>query len=153
MTTTPTDTAHDSRTLVHGLVPMAHVVDVEASIRFYELLGFSSDQRIAANGRTTWAALSAGQGMLMLTQASGPVDAGQQAVLFYLYCDDVRGLRRRLMALGVADAGVFNGAPLDRTPNMGRAVVYEVATPFYMPAGEVRVHDPDGYCLLVGQRG
>jgi len=25
--------------------------------------------------------------------------------------------------------------------------------PDYMPKGEIRVEDPDGYCLLVGQAG
>jgi hypothetical protein len=29
--------------------------------------------------------------------------------------------------------------------------VSEVTYPPYMPKGEVRVDDPDGYCLLIGQ--
>jgi hypothetical protein len=29
--------------------------------------------------------------------------------------------------------------------------VFEIVPRFYMPAGELRIHDPDGYCLLVGQ--
>jgi len=31
------------------------------------------------------------------------------------------------------------------------AVVFEVTRPHYMPEGEVRVVDPDGYGLLIGQ--
>ena len=31
--------------------------------------------------------------------------------------------------------------------------VGEVKRPFYMPAGEFRVADPDGYVLLIGQLG
>lgn len=147
-----TKAATDPRSMVHGLIPMAHVADVEASVRFYERLGFDVASRNVVHGRTTWASLSVGQAMLMLTLASGPIDAGQQAVLFYLYCDDVRALRERLISEGVTSAGPFGGVPLDSTPNAGRAVVYDVATPFYMPAGELRIHDPDAYCLLVGQR-
>jgi hypothetical protein len=26
-----------------------------------------------------------------------------------------------------------------------------MTTPHYMPGGEIRVHDPDGYVLLIGQ--
>jgi hypothetical protein len=29
--------------------------------------------------------------------------------------------------------------------------VGEITRPFYMPAGEFRLEDPDGYVLLVGQ--
>lgn len=31
--------------------------------------------------------------------------------------------------------------------------VSEIAHPFYLPAGEFRVDDPDGYCLMVAQAG
>jgi len=37
----------------------------------------------------------------MLVLASEPVVAAQQAVLFYLYCDDVAASRAELMHLGV----------------------------------------------------
>jgi hypothetical protein len=29
--------------------------------------------------------------------------------------------------------------------------VSEIGRPFYMPNGEIRITDPDGYCLLIGQ--
>ena len=37
----------------------------------------------------------------------------------------------------------------DRCPD--RLAIFSLTRPFYMPNGEVRVHDPDGYCLLIGQ--
>jgi hypothetical protein len=61
------------------------------------------------------------------------VIAGQQAVLFYLYTDDLIALREVLLASGVA--------------------VSEISYPFYMEKGEIRLEDPDGYVLLIGQIG
>jgi hypothetical protein len=53
-------------------------------------------------------------------------------VLFYLYADDLRALRDSLLASGV-EAGT-------------------IAYPEYLPAGECRVLDPDGYVLMIAQR-
>jgi hypothetical protein len=82
-----------------------------------------------------WALLARGSGdaraRLMLGLASGPIDAATQAVLFYCWAPDVQRLHDELAAAGVA--------------------VGEVTRPFYMPSGEFRVEDPDGYVLLVGQ--
>ena len=69
----------------------------------------------------------------MLALADGPFDASQQAVLFYCWTADVAALRDELQA-----AGVRVGA---------------IEHPFYMPAGELRLEDPDGYVMLVGQLG
>ena len=67
----------------------------------------------------------------MLAQASGPIDAAAQAVLFYCWAPDVQQLHDELAAAG--------------------SEVGDITRPFYMPAGEFRVEDPDGYVLLVGQ--
>jgi catechol 2,3-dioxygenase-like lactoylglutathione lyase family enzyme len=55
------------------------------------------------------------------------------AVLFYLYSPNVVTLREHLRAEGVH--------------------VSSITYPDYMPKGEVRVEDPDGYTLLIGQAG
>jgi len=60
-----------------------------------------------------------------------PINAEGQAVLFYLYAPDVAAYRAELMEGGVR--------------------VGLLTYPTYMPEGEFRVHDPDGYVLLVGQ--
>jgi hypothetical protein len=68
---------------------------------------------------------------LMVAAADGPIDASSQAVLFYCWTDDARGLHAELEAAGI-DVG-------------------EIEHPFYMRAGEFEVVDPDGYVVLVGQ--
>ena len=116
------------------LVAYAHVADVERSIRFYADLGFRVANSVTPQGGTTlvWAWLESGQANLMVALASGPVDAGVQAVLFYLYYDDIRQTHAALQALGHGPG--------------------EIRHPFYMPAGEFRLHDPDGYVLMLAQR-
>jgi catechol 2,3-dioxygenase-like lactoylglutathione lyase family enzyme len=134
---------------VHALVPYAHVADVERSLAFYALLGLQRRTTVAGpGGRTVWAEAACGRARLMLALASGPVAAEDQAVLFYLHCGDVRSLRDHLLRGGLHDGGRFKGQP---GPNGGREVVFEVTTPHYMPGGEIRVHDPDGYVLLIGE--
>jgi hypothetical protein len=54
-----------------------------------------------------------------------------------------------MLESGLVDGGAYigdDGRPPDRS-----GVVFEVAQPHWMPMGEVRVHDPDGFVLLVGQ--
>jgi|ERR671924_736185 catechol 2,3-dioxygenase-like lactoylglutathione lyase family enzyme len=116
---------------VSGLVPYAHVADVERSIAFYWMLGFEVRATRPHEGRLGWAFLQCGEARLMLAAATGTIEADAQAVLFYLYCRDVAALREQLLTQGVE--------------------VGEVTHPDHMPAGEIRLHDPDGYCLLIGQ--
>lgn len=134
---------------ISRLVPYAHVANIEQSLAFYALLGFAVRSTHAGpDGRTVWANTESREARLMLARASGPIDADRQAVLFYMYCEDVAGLRARLLAAGVHDGGASTGRP---GPDHERGVVLNVTHPFYMPAGELRVHDPDGYVLLIGQ--
>jgi catechol 2,3-dioxygenase-like lactoylglutathione lyase family enzyme len=123
---------------IRSLVPMAHVASVPASIEFYGKLGFRVLNSVpGAAGEPRWAYLSSGQGprpgqgpaQLMLARASGPIDADQQAVLFYAYFDDTHAARERLMAAGI-EAG-------------------PIEYPFWAPRGEFRIVDPDGYTVMV----
>ena len=61
-------------------------------------------------------------------RAGGPVATGGALLLLV---SDVQALHAELRSAGI-DVG-------------------EIERPFYMPAGEFRVVDPDGYVLLVGQ--
>ncbi len=134
---------------VVALTPYAHVADVEQSLAFYALLGLVPGTRFKLpTGKTVWADASHGSARIMLAQADGEVDPTQQAVLFYLYCNDVAAMRGHLLSQGVHDGGRYCGQP---GPNNGCRVVFEVTHPHYMPAGQVRVADPDGFCLLIGQ--
>src|ERR1700757_3996392 len=104
---------------VTGLIPMAHVADVQRSIDFYALLGMEVFNTFTPqSGTLAWAHLRSGKAHLMLSRASGPIDAGMQAVLFYLYADDLKSLRTNLLAKGVSAS--------------------EISFPFYMPEGEIR---------------
>jgi catechol 2,3-dioxygenase-like lactoylglutathione lyase family enzyme/ketosteroid isomerase-like protein len=117
---------------VTGLCPFVHVADIEASIAFYELLGFhvTASHPEGAPDRD-WAALEAGSAQLMLARADAPVVADAQAVLFYLFARDLFGLRDRLVAAGVNAGEIADGRP--------------------GPAVEMRVEDPDGYVLMIAQ--
>jgi hypothetical protein len=115
-----------------GLIPMAHVADVQRSVDFYKLLGMELRSSLKTpQGGLQWAHVACQGAELMFARASEPVVASQQAVLFYLYAPDLIGLREYLLASGVR--------------------VSAITYPDYMPKGEVRVEDPDGYCLLIGQ--
>jgi catechol 2,3-dioxygenase-like lactoylglutathione lyase family enzyme len=117
--------------VIDNLVPMAFVASVPRSIEFYGRLGFTVKNTVEHDGALNWAWLSSGKADLMVTTASDPVVASQQAILFYLYTRDVAKFQTEMRAKGVT--------------------VGEITRPFYMPNGEVRITDPDGYVLLVGQ--
>lgn len=134
---------------INALVPFVHVASVDESLAFYAHLGFTPDMRLAdQSDRAFWASAVSGKAKIMFAQASGPINPDDQAVLFYMYADDVRALRAHLLAKSLHDGSAFGGGP---GPNSGRRVVFEVTQPHYMPSGEIRVHDPDGYVILVGQ--
>lgn len=134
---------------VNALVPFVHVASVDDSLTFYAHLGFSTDSRLAdQSNRAFWASAVSGKAKIMFAQSSGEINPDDQAVLFYMYAENVKALRTHLLAKGLHDGGAFCGLP---GPNNGRRVVFEVAYQHYMPAGEIRVADPDGYCILVGQ--
>ena len=122
---------------IDGLTAYAHVADVRRSIEFYERLGLGVENTHDVGGVLVWALLasssdvSTARARLMLARASGPVEPSVQAVLFYCWTPDVRLLHDELAAAGVE--------------------VGEIEHPFYMPAGEFRTSDPDGYVLLIGQ--
>lgn len=113
------------------LTPFAHVYDVEKSIDFYRLLGFEVRNTVAIDGgpKPTWAWLNSDGADLMIAKASGKIEPEEQAVFFYLYCDDVAAKHAELAAAGIA--------------------VSPITKPFYAPRGEFRVADPDGYGLMI----
>jgi catechol 2,3-dioxygenase-like lactoylglutathione lyase family enzyme len=111
---------------------MAHVADVQRSADFYSQMGFRIVSTFKNDaGVLRWVDLRSGDAALMLTKADAPVIAAEQTVLFYLYTDGLVALREQLLGSGVA--------------------VSEISYPFYMEKGEIRVADPDGYVLLIGQ--
>ncbi len=113
------------------LVPMAHVEDIERSIKFYAELGFKVSNADGQPGARGWVWLTNGRAHLMLVRSARPLNPDAQDILFYMYATDVVEYRNQLLACGV------NVGPLKY--------------PEYLPKGEFRINDPDGYCLMVGQ--
>jgi len=123
-----------------GLVPMIRVNDVERSVAFYRLLGFEIGNRVPHTGPAHWAWLYAPKvdnwkhgPNLMVVRGELPIPPDSQSVLFYLYATDLQALRNQLIAEGVK--------------------VSEITYPEYLPKGEFRTQDPDGYTLMVAQSG
>ena len=138
---------------VYDHVAMAHVADVDASVEFYAKLGFKCESRFSdQNGKTYYAAICADAAELMLVRANGPVLASQQAVLFYMYSADVNSLRLHLLQNGLIDGGDFTAKmAAGQAEPVATNTAFLLTRPFYMPEGELRLHDLDGYVVLIGQ--
>lgn len=140
-----------TKAAVSGLIPMVHVARVARSLDFYEMLGFQRGNSFSGeDGVLNWASMHNALAQIMFARADAPIVPESQAILLYLYTDDVATLREHLLACGLPDGGTFCGVPRKAD---GNGVLFAITHPFYMPAGELRVEDPDGYCLLVGQLG
>jgi catechol 2,3-dioxygenase-like lactoylglutathione lyase family enzyme len=120
-----------TRDLVRGLTPFVHVSQIERSIAFYETLGLTVERTFPPDGRATWAYLRNGDARVMLQQVDEEVDGAAQAVLFYLFVDDLLSLRERLIGHGVEAGEIEDGRP--------------------GPTRELRLRDPDGYLLMVAE--
>jgi hypothetical protein len=148
MTTTPTC---PEAAACFRISPFVHVESVERSVAFYSKLGLTLGDTLKDHtGALQWAAMFRSSSQIMFARADGAIDPHEQAVIFYMYTADVAGLREHLLARGVPDGGRFVGGPM---PVDGRGKVFDLTHPPYMPKGELRVEDPDGYVLLIGQLG
>ena len=116
---------------VKRLVPFVRVVDVEASVAFYQHLGFSLQEEAKYQDRLSWALLRSGDAEIMLEGTHGPSDPDRQRVMFYLYSHDLAALRENLVAVGIDAGEIEDGSP--------------------GPREELRVTDPDGYVLMIAQ--
>jgi catechol 2,3-dioxygenase-like lactoylglutathione lyase family enzyme len=117
---------------------MVPVADVARSAAFYKLLGFEIGNRVPETGEMGWAWLYSPQvenwkrgPNLMLSRTDKAFGAGGPEVVFYLYAADLVELREKLIEQGL-DPG-------------------EICYPFYLPAGEFELRDPDGHCLMIAQ--
>jgi Glyoxalase/Bleomycin resistance protein/Dioxygenase superfamily len=118
---------------VRDLIPFVHVSDLPGVDRFYELLGFEVGDTYEVAGELHWASLRNGDARIMLALAGAPIDPREQAVIFYLNVEDLDGLRERLLAHDLPVGPIRDGSP--------------------GPEREIRVSDPDGYCLMIAEEG
>jgi len=111
--------------------PMLHVAEIEKSICFYELLGFTTvdTDRCTPLG---WARMHCEGGAVMFLRAEGPVDPSHP-VMLYMYTPDLPALHEQLLAAGV------------QVPPIGY--------PGYMPSGEINLRDPDGNIIPIAHWG
>jgi catechol 2,3-dioxygenase-like lactoylglutathione lyase family enzyme len=123
---------------ITGIVAMIHVADVEQSAAFYRHLGFEIGNRVPPSGKPQWAWLYMPGSSdwrrgpnLMLARTGRPLQPEAQDVLFYLYATDLVAMREKLLRVGVTAS--------------------EIRYPDYLPKGEFRILDPDGYCLMIAQ--
>lgn len=138
MSSSTENTPPNAPNAITGLVCMIHVAEVERSIAFYRLLGLEVGNKVPPEGRLQWAWLYSPQAAdwrrgpnLMLARSSRPLNPDAQQVLFYLYAQDLPKLRSALISAGIK--------------------VGEIDYPEYLPKGEFRTDDPDGYCLMIAQ--
>ena len=116
---------------VRSMVAAAYVKDIDASRAFYGLLGF----REHSSGKAEISAWSVMQheGVSVLLASAGPaLDIPALPLLFYFFCEDIEAV------IGVLED---TGVPVVRTGHPPHAL-----------GGEVKVLDPDGNTVLLGQR-
>jgi catechol 2,3-dioxygenase-like lactoylglutathione lyase family enzyme len=113
--------------------PMLHVAEIEKSIRFYELLGFSVIDTEGC-GPLAWARLHCDDGSaVMFLRAEEAIDPSAQALILYLYTPNLPALREHLLVNDVK-------AP-------------PINFPEYMPSGKINIADPDGYKIEIAHWG
>ena len=110
------------------LIPMLPVKSIDASIEFYQKLGFGVERRQDDWG---WAMLALDECRLMVDQSiNRKPDAPRQSVL-YLYPENIVEYHRQVRGNGVS--------------------VPDLSDTFY-GLTEFRVEDPDGNRLWIGQK-
>ena len=115
-----------------AVVALLKVADVDRSISFYEKLGFEVGNEPLKNDQGVKAFVWMHHGnaaQIMLTRAGQPLDSGSRHMMFYLYTNDMRAYRQKLIASGVKVGGVTR--------------------PFWSQDGEFQVEDPDGWVWIV----
>lgn len=113
------------------MVAATYVRDIDASRRFYGLLGFG--ERSTGKGETSaWSALHHGDHMMLLASTTPPLEIPRLPLLFYFYFDDVDAAIEQVRAGGVK--------------------IVHMGFPPHAEGGEAKLVDPDGNTVLLGQR-
>lgn len=128
---------------VTSIVAMIRVADVIKAAEFYRNLGFEIGNAVPTEGPPYhWAwlyqpgAANWKTGANLMLVAGGAVESAEtrrRLILFYLYVRDLPSLREQLGTKGI-EAG-------------------DIQYPEYLPQGEFRLEDPDGYTLMIAQAG
>lgn len=113
------------------MVAVTYVRDIDTSRGFYELLGFRehSGGKAAASA---WLALEHSGHTILLASTRPPLGIPRLPLLFYFFFDDIDAVVRVVAAAGV------QATPMGHPP--------------HALGGEVKLLDPDGNTVLIGQR-
>jgi catechol 2,3-dioxygenase-like lactoylglutathione lyase family enzyme len=116
---------------VQSMFAASYVEDIDASRAFYGLLGFR--EQLAGKAPTAaWSVLRQGGHNLLLASTRPPLRIPRLPLLFYFFYDDVDAMAALLTAAAV------------ESTHMGY--------PPHALGGEVKLADPDGNTVLIGQR-
>ncbi len=118
---------------VQAMYAATYVADIDASRRFYQLLGFAEHQSgRSADGSGAWIVMRNGPYSLLLAWTKPPLDVPQLPLLFDFFYADVDAV--------IADL------------RDGDVEVKHVGHPPHALGGEARLADPDGNTVLIAQR-
>src|SRR6202161_3552012 len=117
--------------VVQSIVAVTYVRDIDASRAFYELLGFG-EYTSGRAATAAWTVMQQGEALVLLGSTTPPLDIPRLPLLFYFFYADL-------------DAVV---AALDAA----RVQMTRTGHPPHALGGEVKVLDPDGNTVLLGQR-
>jgi catechol 2,3-dioxygenase-like lactoylglutathione lyase family enzyme len=118
-------------TALQTMVAATYVKDINASRAFYELLGFQ--ERSSGHAATSaWSSLHNGNSQVLLASTKPRLEMPVLPLLFYFFFEDVAAVVSRLQAAGVT--------------------IDHVGFPAHASGGELRLADPDGNTVLIGQR-
>jgi predicted enzyme related to lactoylglutathione lyase len=114
-----------------SMVAATYVRDIDASRAFYGLLGFVEHSSGKADA-SAWSVMQHEEVSVLLASTGPALEVPALPLLFYFFYDDIDAV-----------AGVLEGAgvPVTRTGHPPHAL-----------GGEVKVRDPDGNTVLLGQR-
>jgi catechol 2,3-dioxygenase-like lactoylglutathione lyase family enzyme len=116
---------------VQSTVAATYVADIDVSRAFYELLGFR-ELRSGTAPTSSWSELSNHDHLILLVSTRPGLELPPLPLLFYLFFED----------LGAVISGLE-----------AASVQFEhVGHPRHARGGELRLADPDGNTLLLGQR-
>ena len=113
------------------MIAVTYVKDIDTSRAFYELLGFH-EQSSGKAGSSAWLVMRDGQVAVLLAMTGQAPDIPPLPMLSYFFYEDLGAVTGALEAAGV---------PVTRTGHPPHAL-----------GGELKILDPDGNTVLLGQR-
>ena len=114
-----------------SMIAVTYVREIDSSRAFYELLGFREHSAGRA-ATSAWSYLRQDGLSVLLASTRPPLEIPPLPLLFYFYCDDVDAVAAVLGAGGIE--------------------VTRTGHPPHALGGELKVLDPDGNTVLVGQQ-